>query len=281
MYFKKNLSFILTFLLLFFITPKAYALNPSTSIDQLQFNNNMFLRSIDTKLKSNKYTIEVTTSKNKYMLEPKKPLNTFGNPESISIPNIFTFDISRDNSPEIFIQSFDSLTPIQHIYTFKENTYQHIFSSTNNVIGILDSNNSKTPKVYSFSLESPNKSLQKYMLINGTFKNISFCSDEIPGLFCITSLVDSLCYQKTYENIFTEESSSTEIIKLDHIFTDKSNVLFLDASFCDIDSNSYNKINTIKWTLRFKSLTLNKIIKLNIITERYSNKFLIKKIDVE
>ncbi|MGL5820230.1 MAG: hypothetical protein ACRCYE_01190 [Sarcina sp.] len=282
MQFKKNLIFnITTLLLFFFITPKVYALSPYISIDHLQFNDNMFLKSIDTKLKSNKYIIEIDTTKNKYTLEPKKPLNTFGNIDSISPPNIFAFDISRDNSPEIFIQSFDETTPIQHIYTFKQNTYKHLFSSTNNVLGILDSNNSKTPKVYSFSLESPDKSLQKHMLINDTYKNISFFNDEIPGLFCIISLIDSLCYQKPYDNIFTEKSSCTEIKKLDNIFNDKANFIFLDALFCDVSWSSYDLIDTLKWTLRFKSLNSNKIIKLNILTKKYSNKFLIEKINAE
>ncbi|MGL4742389.1 MAG: hypothetical protein ACRC41_16615 [Sarcina sp.] len=282
MHFKKNLLFnIVTLLLFFFINSKVYAINSSTSIDQLPLNDNIFLKSIQTKLKGSKYIIEVITNKNKFILDPCKPLNTFGDNNSISKPNIFFFDISRDTNPEIFVQSFDITTPIQHIYTYYQDTYKHIFSSTNNVIGILDSNNSRTPKVLSFSIDEPNKSLQKHMLINGVYKNISFSNDEIPGLLCISSLIDSLCYQKTYEDIFTLENADNEITKLDDIFNNQLSYSFLDATFLDTSWNSNNSVESVKWTLRFKPTNSNSIINLNVITQKLSNKFLIKKIDIE
>lgn len=230
-------------------------------------------------VKDTKYHIEISINDKTYFLNEKKPLNTLGTYNSIAPLKLSFFDISRNNLSEIFIQSFDNNTPIQHIYTFDNNEFKDIFCSTNNTFGVLNSKNNQSPKYFSLDLNNPNETLQKYMLINSTPKNISYDDIQIPGLSTVQLLIKYILTNESLGNVFFENTSDTITRNLDLIDKVKNKYVLLDSFFKDIAWDLSNDITKIDWNIRIAEVNLktneSSILKLSLKLEKIDDKFLI------
>ena len=114
----------------------------------------------------NNYIINATINEKSYELTPNKTINSLGNFSPNRPITLNLLDLDRNNIKEIIVQSSEEDSSIQHLFKWTGNGFEDIFYSTNNILGIVDSNNGKTPKILSFSLGDSKENIQKYMLLN-------------------------------------------------------------------------------------------------------------------
>lgn len=236
-------------------------------------------------VKDDKYHIEISINDKTYFLNEKRPLNSLGRYSSIAPLELSFFDISRNNLSEIFLQSFDNTSPIQHIYTFSDNEFKDIFCSTNNTLGILNSKNMQSPKYYSFDINNVDRTLQKHMLVNSTPKNISYDELAVPGIETIQLLIDFITADVPLGNVFFETTPPSIYKTLESIDKFENTYTLLDCFFVDTAWNSNGDISKLDWKIRLREKNIKENIsstlKLNISLEKIENKFLISHLTLE
>ncbi|MGL4451673.1 MAG: hypothetical protein ACRCTZ_10825 [Sarcina sp.] len=236
-------------------------------------------------VKNDKYQIEISMNEKTYFLNEKRPLNSLGRYGSLAPLELSFFDISRNNLSEIFLQSFDDNSPIQHIYTFDNNEFKDIFCSTNNTLGILNSKNTQSPKYYSLNLNNIDESLQKYMLINSTPKNISYDESKIPGISTIQLIIDFITTDTPLGDVFFENTPSSIYKTLESINKVENTYTLLDCFFIDTEWDSNGDISKLDWRIRIKEKNIenlnSSVLKLNISLKKIENKFLISHVTIE
>ena len=168
---------------------------------------------------------------------------------------IYVKNISRKNCPEIIIQGTKNNKSIQYVFTWSEGSFKNVFSSQNNILGILDSSSTRTPQCLSFSSSSGISSLNSFMLINNEAIDITKDCKTPPDLNNIISLIDII--QKDYEideipDIFTLEMPKEELGLLWNLDKDRNSYSFQDGFFYDESVDANGKITSIKWRLTFE-----------------------------
>ena len=78
--------------------------------------------------------------------------------------NISYIDLNRNKIPELIISGFKNNKPTFYIFQWKDNTFQEVLFSQNNILGILDYNNSRTPKIYITNSTTGDKGTNGYIL---------------------------------------------------------------------------------------------------------------------
>ncbi|MPQ43973.1 FG-GAP repeat domain-containing protein [Clostridium tarantellae] len=237
--------------------------------------------------KEEKYYVEALINKKTYFFNEKKTLKTLGNYYSHWPMTINIIDINRDRIPEIIIQSSQENTPIQHIFTWNNNEFLDIYCSTNNILGILDSSNNKTPKLLSASLESSQSNIQQYLMKEKNLKNISYEKNSLPGLNSVIQFIDLIEYP--YElsetpNIFAPNINSDELAILWQLDKENFTYTFQDCFFRDDSWDSSNTLSSCTWTLNFKKALKNSDkdfsqISFKICLNKINNEFFISLID--
>lgn len=228
--------------------------NDSDTINiQKDFNGDGKKDLLQVEAKDNKYNAKIISKNKTYNLIPNKKLNSLGTKYSFSNVILSFCDLSRDHVPEIFICSYENDTPIFHIFSYDNKNFNDIFCSTNNMYGVLESKNNKTPKLFSFSLMSAeNKS--SFILLKDKLKNISYENYTIPSLSeiqAISTYILSDYTPDTYPDIFynVDEDSLLSLINLDKTHYGYS---FLYGNFIDNEWNKKGDITKISWDLYFK-----------------------------
>ena len=74
----------------------------------------------------------------------------------------------------------------------ENNTFQEILFSQNNILGVLDYNNSRTPKIYTTNSNTGDKDTNGYILNATSIKDITFSNPTIPSLGNIKHLLTLL-----------------------------------------------------------------------------------------
>lgn len=235
-----------------------------------------------------KYHVHASINDKNYDLIPNKKINSLGKFSSNWPMTLNLLDLDRNNIPEIMIQSSDENISIQHLFKWTGENFENIFYSTNNILGIIDSNNGKTPKIISFSLTDSKENIQKYMLLNKKLKNISYDSIEPPGLYPIISFIDiiSLNYDLSeLPNIFTSYIPSEDLSQIWRLEKELYYYTFQDAFFRDIVWNNKGEIITCSWSINFNKISKennNDKLQVNftIQLEKVDDTFLISSINL-
>lgn len=207
--------------------------------------------------KEDKYYVSVNIKDKSYMLSPNKKIGSLGKEYNYWGMRIFIRDISRDGIPEIFLQSSQEGTPISHIFNWNGIDFNDIYFSTNNIIGILNSKNNKTPMFFSGSIVKGSLSFDSYMLIGTNLKNTSFENSVIPGKDEVITLIDNI--ENPYEptvlpNIFTESISKNDTSLLWKLEKDIYSYSFQDGFFIDEKWDDQGNITSVMWELNFKKI---------------------------
>lgn len=202
---------------------------------------------------------QVNLNKNKtYGLDPSNELPTLGEYCSYWPIRVSTLDISRDNSKEIFIQSSFNNKPIQQIFSWDGSKYVNILSSTNNLLGFLDSGNSKTPKVISGNIDSVNIDFKEYLYNKGLLKEINNSNNTtLIGEDTITDLI-SLIHQLpnpyiSVPNYFYSQISGSDLESLFRLANGQNSFKFQDGYFIDLAWSENGDITCENWILNFRS----------------------------
>ncbi|EPB9402285.1 hypothetical protein [Clostridium perfringens] len=293
----KHLSFI-TIILISFILIFTFKDNSTKSV----INENTIKETIKSDLNGdgkedclyielgseNNYIINATINEKSYELTPNKTINSLGNFSPNRPITLNLLDLDRNNIKEIIVQSSEEDSSIQHLFKWTGNGFEDIFYSTNNILGIVDSNNGKTPKILSFSLGDSKENIQKYMLLNKKLKNISYDTVEPTGLYSIISFIDiiSLNYEiSELPNIFATYISKEDLSQIWRLEKESYYYDFQDAFFMDIAWNNTGEATNCSWTLNFNKIPKenpnNKSqVKFIIQLEKINDTFLISSINL-
>ncbi|MBK1813584.1 VCBS repeat-containing protein [Clostridium sp. YIM B02505] len=239
--------------------------------------------------KNNRYYIEVHSSGKTLFLDPDKKIGTVGMYSSFWPMNIALVDLSRDRIPEILVQSSQDKVPIQHVFSYVNGEYKDVYFGSNNVLGILDSKNNKTPKLISMNLKSQDMNVSQYILIRDSFKKVSSETLSIPGLQNVLLFIDTIESSgeiDTNYDIFTADIDKDSMAIIGKL--DKKNYIyeFQDAFFTDSKWDEQGLTTELQWTLNFKKVIAQGIgdpsqikIKINLMKE--GTKFNINSIKIQ
>lgn len=213
------------------------------------------------KTEKDKYYLEVNTGEKSFYLEPDKKLATTGIYDEFNPLKITLMDITRDKTPEIFIQSNQKDTSLQHIFFWNGNKFNDIFCSSNNIIGFCDSSNNKTPKFLTGKIGANKIELSSYMFMydKGKLENIVFnYNDNFLGrdtIFSFIKYIESLPQNEanTPVNIFYPGLNGQDLSVIGRLAGEQNTYSFQNSVFKDSKSDKNGLITDVTWTLNFKA----------------------------
>lgn len=174
-------------------------------------------------------------------------------------PKIFLNDISRDNIPELIIQGSNDNKPISYIFHWNKKNYSLVYSSTNNILGILDTKNSKTPQCFSISSSEGSASLNSFMLINDSILNTSKDNSRIPSFDSVTKFIDIVQLPYIFDDlpdIFTSTIDKRNLSLLWTLDKDNYSYTFQNGFFYDYKWNEVYEPLSLRWRLSFEKSSL-------------------------
>ncbi|MCR3759492.1 hypothetical protein [Clostridium felsineum] len=222
------------------------------------------------KINNNRYSLEVKSKNKTYQLTPSPTLNSLGNYTNYSPLKLILTDVSRDNITEIFTQSSEDNTHLQHLFIWDKNKFKDIFHTTNNIIGFIDIHNNKTPKIISTNFNNNSLDFSNYILIKDKIKPYyaNYPSNFI-GKDTIEAFIKYIQTLSYYGNskpnsLFHESGKIACSSVIDKLASENRKYVFQDGSFSDSDYNKNGEISDVKWVLNFKSTS-------NLINEDCKN----------
>ena len=228
--------------------------NTETSLD---LNGDGEKETLEVIQEKNTYVVKVKTASKDYILQPSDNSKILGE-FSPNWPLRFnTLDLSRDGIPEIIITTFKDNKPINYIFTWNKDDFFNIYTSSNNILGILDSNNSRTPKILSISSSEGNSSTNSYIFNGKSLKDTTFSKTNVPNLNLVQSFIDLIEYP--YElsdapDIFSSTIDSNELGLLWNLYKDTYTYSFQNGYFYDSIWDDSGNITTINWCLSFEEV---------------------------
>ncbi|MBS6185398.1 MAG: hypothetical protein KH626_10210, partial [Clostridium celatum] len=269
--FKKTKKNIITFIILFFLIGisiitiiNTYSKNTETLSNSLLENNQEYDFDCDgeddrlTIISTNStYSIKIKNSTGEILLKSNEfDYSLLDITSSCSI-NISYIDLNRNKIPELIISGFKNNKPTFYIFQWIDNTFKEILFSQNNILGILDYNNSRTPKVFTTNSTTGDKGTNSYILNSNSIKDITFSNQTIPSLGNIQTLINLI--EADYElddapDIFTSYIPSEELGILWNLDKSTYRYSFQKGYFYDISWNNLGKATSIYWVLSFEKI---------------------------
>lgn len=232
-------------------------LDSDGSLNQ-DFNGDGNIETLELSKEKDGYILKLKDKSKEYLLKPKDGGSILGN----VLPNwpisVETIDLSRNGIPEIIVRSSKDGTSINHIFSWSKDGYTNIYSSNDNILGILDSTNTRTPKILSLSSKQGDGSTSAFIINGNKLKDISFSKPTVPGLGNIQSFIDTI--EEDYEiddppNIFSSEISSTELSILWNLDKENTMYSFQNGYFTDISWDDSGNPSSLKWYLSFEKVS--------------------------
>lgn len=174
-------------------------------------------------------------------------------------PKIFLRDISRDNIPEIIMQGSKNDNSISYLFHWNKKNFDLISSSNNNIFGILDSKNSKTPQCYSVSSSEGTSSLKSFMLVNDALLDTSKDNSNLPSLDSVTQFINLIQIPYVLDDtpdIFTSTIDKKDLSLLWNLDKENYSYTFQNAFFYDYKWNESGEPASIRWRLSFEKSNL-------------------------
>lgn len=174
-------------------------------------------------------------------------------------PRIFMHDLSRDNIPEIIMTGCKNNKSIYYIFSWDSNNFNLVSSGNNNILGILNCKNSKTPQCFSLSSSSAGTSLDSFMIINHEQLNTKCSNFTIPSLDTVLKFINLI--ELSYDldelpDIFTTDINKEELSICWTLNKNDYSYSFQNGFFYDYEWNDYNEPITLKWLLSFEKSKL-------------------------
>lgn len=268
---------ILCFFKLFFIkgdlnAKNVFNLSKEDSIIYEDLNNDNKKDTILIKKSNSNLLAQINLNNNEtYSLDYDKNLQTLGEYCEYWPVRVSTLDISRDNSKEIFIQSSFHNKAVQHIFSWNGYGYDDIFCSNNNIIGFMDSSNSKTPKIISGNFQDNDISLKGYLYNKGSLKEFnSNLIDFFPGKDTINNficLIESLPDPYlSIPNYFYSQISGTDLESIFRLANNSNYYKFQDGYFTDLAWDNSGNVTCENWILNFRTISTSDSKKVGNIT---------------
>lgn len=228
-------------------------INEETPLD---FNGDGEIETLEVNKEKNTYTVKIKTASKDYILQPSDNSKILGEVNASWPLKINTLDLSRDGTPEIIIRSFKDSKPINYIFTWNSDDFVNIYTSSTNIIGVLDSTNSRTPIILSLSSSEGDTSTTSYLFNGKTLKDTTFSKTNVPNLNLVQSFIDLI--EAPYElsdtpDIFSSQIASADLSILWSLDKNLYNYAFQNGYFYDSNWDDSGNIATINWCLSFES----------------------------
>lgn len=208
----------------------------------------------------NKIDYNIKSSNNDYFLSKKVPDNLLFTNNVHWKPTVYLHDLSRDRIPEIILQGSKNNKSISYLFHWNGEVFSLILSTEKNILGILDSKNSKTPQAYSIDSKNGISSLESFMVINNDILNTSKDNNNVPSLNSVIKFINLVEYNYVVDelpDIFTSGINSNELSLLWNLDKDNYSYAFQNAFFYDYEWNDNGDPTHIKWRLSFEKNALN------------------------
>ncbi|MCT8978185.1 VCBS repeat-containing protein [Clostridium sp. CX1] len=208
-----------------------------------------------------KYDLEVKTKDKSFSIKTDKNSPPIGHYSTYWPMRVTLMDVSRDKIPEIFIQSSNKDTPIQHIFIWNDGKFENLFSNTNNILGFIDCKNNKTPKVISGKLQNDDITLSNYIFLNYKFKNYNYETNNVfmgkDTICSFVKFVQGLPHNESYrpKDIFVPTLDKSSLSVIDKLAGDNNSYVFQDGIFTENKCNQDGEVSEVLWTLSFKGVS--------------------------
>lgn len=203
------------------------------------------------------YSIKIKNSTGEILLKSNKFDYSLLDIDHSCRINISYIDLNRNKIPELIISGFKNNKPTFYIFQWMDNTFKEILFSQNNILGILDYNNSRTPKLFTTNSTTGDKGTNSYILNSNSIKDITFSKQTIPSLGNIQTLINLI--EADYElddapDIFTSYIPSEELGILWNLDKSTYRYSFQKGYFYDISWDNSGKATSIYWVLSFEKI---------------------------
>jgi hypothetical protein len=203
----------------------------------------------------NKIDFNIISSSNNFYLSDLINDKILFNTNNHWEPKVFLNDISRDNIPELIIQGSKNDKPIAYVFHWNKKNFDLLYSSTNNILGILDSKNSKTPQCYSISSSEGLTSLNSFMLINDSILDTTKDNLNVPSLDSVTKFIDLVQLPYIFDDlpdIFASTIDKNDLSLLWNLDKDNYSYSFQNGFFYDYKWNESYEPSSLRWRLSFE-----------------------------
>jgi hypothetical protein len=211
------------------------------------------------KTDNNKYSLQVNTKDQSLFLEPDKKLNTLGTYSQYWPMRVKLSDLTRDKVPEIFVQASQKDSPIMHIFTYNSGKFNDIFSSSNNILGLLDSHNNRTPKLICGNLAGDGVNFSSYMMLSNKIESYGYnYSTDFMGkatMLTFIRYIEGLPANEAEKpkDIFSDNMNGADLSIIGKMAGSNNVYKFQDALFTDNKWDKKGNISEISWTVSFKA----------------------------
>ena len=209
----------------------------------------------------NKVDINIKTSSSDFYLSKEINDKTLFTKNLHWTPKTFIHDLSRNNVPEIILIGYKNSKSIYYVFGWNNNKFNLLASGNNNILGILDSKNSKTPQCLSLSSSSAGNSSSSFMIVNNNFIDTSHNNTiHLPSLETTLSFINLI--ELPYDldevpDIFTTDINKNQLSLLWNLDKDNYSYAFQNAFFYDYDWNDSSEPIALRWILSFEKNKLN------------------------
>lgn len=216
--------------------------------DYLQFINSQ-----------NKIDLNINCSDNDFSLSNQVQDKVLFNTNAHWEPKLYLHDISRDNIPEIILQGSKDNKSICYVFHWNKKNFALAYSGNNNIFGILDCKNTKTPQCYSISSSEGISSLKSFMLLNDDTLDTSKENSYVPSLDSVTSFINIIELPYILDNlpdIFTTTIDKENLSLLWSLDKDNYSYSFQNGFFYDYKWSQSGEPYAIRWRLSFEKSSL-------------------------
>ena len=208
----------------------------------------------------NKIDYNIKSYTDDYFLSKKIPDKLLFTNNAHWKPTVYIHDLSRDKIPEIILQGSKNNKSISYLFHWNGEDFSLVSSTEKNILGILDSKNSKTPELYSIDSKNGISSLESSMIINNDTLNTSKYNNNVPSLDSVIKFINLIEYNYVVDelpDIFTNGINSNELSLLWNLDKENYSYAFQNAFFYDYEWNDNGDPTNIKWRLSFEKNALN------------------------
>ncbi|HEY5560234.1 MAG TPA: VCBS repeat-containing protein [Clostridiaceae bacterium] len=218
------------------------------------------------KTEANKYYMEASIKGKNLKFTPDIHIPSLGSYLPYWPMHVTFFDTNRDNVPEVFLQSGEKDTSLQHVFIWENEGFKDILWNNNNLIGFADSKNNKTPKFISAKYTNGDMNFTYYILLKNKYQSYtynypnSYLGKNTIAAFIkyIEALPGSKDYQPKDINYNGNNTSSQNAVE--KLLAQKCDFIFEDGVFMDTKWNKEGEPIEVNWSLNFKAVsTLNKL----------------------
>lgn len=174
-------------------------------------------------------------------------------------PTLHYVDLTRDKIPELIVSGLKNSNPVFYVFQWQNNNFNEIYFSQKNILGILDFNNSRTPRLLSSDSSKGNESTTGMIINNFSTKDITFSKPIIPSFNTLQILIDIIEVDYDLDeapDLFSPYIDSNQLGLLWNLDKSKYRYSFQKAYFYDTSWDDSTKVTSIYWCLSFEKTNI-------------------------